>query len=197
MRVAGGRRASAAGARSRPTRFNARVRSRGIRAGAALVASLLVVVAAAASPAAAAPVDAARVVPQRSIRGVTIGMGSDQVRRIQRRRPDRSYTRLHPVLKRTLHWVYGRMTVVFDGTKAGRRVVTVTTTSRRDRTASGIRVGSTEAAVKRRVAGVVCRTDLGYRRCVLGIEKAGRIITDFLISTKGRVARISLSRVLG
>ncbi len=175
-----------------------RVRSRGIRACAALVAPLIVVIAvAAAPPAAAAPADAVGVVPQLSIRGVKIGMGSDEVRRTQRRGPDRSYSRLHPVLKRTLHWVYGRMTVVFDGTKAGRRVFTVTTTSRKDRTASGVRVGSTEAAVKRGVAGIVCRTELGYRRCVLGTEKAGRIITDFLISRQGRVARISLSRVLG
>ncbi len=147
----------------------------------------------------AAGVDSARVervVPGVSIHGVQIGMSAAQVRRLLPRRPDRSYTRRHPILTRTLTWTWGKLSVVFDGTKAGRRVISVTTRSGKERTARGVGVGSTEEKVRQQVAGVRCRTELGYRRCVVGTEVRGQIITDFAISKKGRVTRVSLTRVL-
>ena len=91
-----------------------------------------------------------------------------------------------------LQWRFkGGIRVLFQGR---REVSTVTTTGRGDRTARGVGVGSTEAAVKARVRGVRCETIAGSRSCHTGRFTAGEIITDFLIRN-GKVTRVSIGRV--
>jgi len=91
-----------------------------------------------------------------------------------------------------LQWRFkGGITVTFQGR---REVSTVTTTGRGDRTARGVGVGSTEAAVKARVRGVRCETAFGTRSCHTGTFTAGEIVTDFFIRN-GKVTRVSIGRV--
>src|SRR3954454_6478618 len=56
----------------------------------------------------------------------------------------------------------GGLTVNFQGRT---KVSSASTTGRGDRTASGVGVGSSEAAVKARVKGVKCETTAGSRSC--------------------------------
>ena len=91
-----------------------------------------------------------------------------------------------------LQWRFkGGISVLFQGR---REVSTVTTTGRGDRTARGVGVGSTEAAVKARVRGVRCETTFGTRSCHTGRFTVGEVITDFLIRN-GKVTRVSIGRV--
>jgi hypothetical protein len=91
-----------------------------------------------------------------------------------------------------LQWRFrGGITVIFQGR---REVSTVSTSGRGDRTRRGVGVGSTEAAVRRRVRGVRCETTFGTRSCHTGRFTVGEIITDFLIRD-GKVRRVSIGRV--
>jgi hypothetical protein len=133
---------------------------------------------------------------QRSIRGVQLGMNPSRVREVLDRAPDSSRSDPHPILERTKTWAFGALRVVFDGVKAGARVITVSTTSKTDRTSRGVGIGSTEPTVRKRVRGAVCHVEYGYRGCRVGKELAGDAVTYFSISSKGKVWRISLSRVI-
>lgn len=178
----------------------------------ALAATLVVLLTAPPSPAAptpgtllAVPLSAAAptsgtdippVVPQTSIRAIQLGMGPERVLELMGRKPDTTKTQAHPIVERTKTVSWGGLRVVYDGVKPGARVISISTTSRRDRTVRGVGVGSAEETVRQRVSGVSCRTEYGYRRCSIGKPLAGNAVTDFAISRKGRVMRISLSRVL-
>ena len=136
------------------------------------------------------------IVVQSSIRGVWLGMDAKRVREVMRKRPDKSRTDSHPIVQRTRTWRFGRLRVVFDGVKSSSRVISVSTTGRKDRTTRGVGVGSKEATVRRRVRGAKCRTEYGYRSCSVGKATAGQAMTDFAISRRGRVSRVTLARVL-
>jgi hypothetical protein len=86
----------------------------------------------------------------------------------------------------------GGLTVNFQGR---RRVSSVSTSGRGDRTAAGVGVGSSEAAVKAKVKGVKCETIAGSRSCHTNDFTAGQRVTDFIIEG-GKVTRISVGRVL-
>lgn len=82
---------------------------------------------------------------------------------------------------------YARVWVAF---RSG-RVAEITTTRSTERTASGIGVDSTEAAVRRVYPSVTCAPAGGFRRCRLGSGQPGTRATDFLIG-HGRVLQISI-----
>ncbi len=86
----------------------------------------------------------------------------------------------------------GGITVFFQGNM---RVTSVSTTGLGDRTARGIGVGSAEAVVKQRVAGVHCSTEAGFRHCQVGSSTAGHRVTDFTIRA-GRVTRVTVGFVI-
>ncbi len=162
-----------------------------------LVATLGVLITLAAPTAALATTTTARppLVPQASIRGVALGMTPVEVR-ARLGAPAASGINLNPIIGKVRVWRYSGLRIVFDSVKAGRRVLSVTTTSRGDRTASDVGVGSPEADVRRLVAGVRCATSYGYRSCMIGGGKGGQVVTDFSISRSGKVARVALSRVV-
>jgi hypothetical protein len=81
---------------------------------------------------------------------------------------------------------YGRTKVYLSLTEDG-TVFRVTTTDRRQRTATGVRVGSSAAAVRRGVSGVRCSASA----CVVGSARAGQRVTTFTLRS-GRVARVTL-----
>jgi hypothetical protein len=85
----------------------------------------------------------------------------------------------------------GGITVLFQGRT---EVTSVSTTGHGDRTARNVGVGSSQAAVRARVAGVRCETVAGIRSCHTGRFRAGEIVTDFLIRG-GKVTRVTVGRV--
>jgi hypothetical protein len=86
----------------------------------------------------------------------------------------------------------GGIRVLFQG---GTSVTSVSTTGRGDRTARGVGVGSTERAVRRKVAGVKCETTGGFRSCHTGSFLPGRRLTDFAIRSK-HVTRVTVGVVI-
>jgi hypothetical protein len=94
---------------------------------------------------------------------------------------------------RFVEWRFrGGIRVLFQG---GRRVTSVSTTGRGDRTARGVGVRSSERSVRRRVPGVRCERFGNVRSCHTGEFEAGGRITDFLIRG-GRVTRVTVAFVI-
>jgi hypothetical protein len=135
----------------------------------------------------------ATVVPQRSIKGVQLGASKQQVRATLGA-PDKIVTRRNEITGRDLGYRYGLTEVVFAA--RGNAVTAIVTTSRAERTASGVGVGSSAASVVAGVPGVRCRTEFGLRHCSVGRFEPGRVVTDFMIGPLGRVVRIVLGRVI-
>jgi hypothetical protein len=149
----------------------------------------VVVVLAAAAPAGAA------IVPQRSIKGARLGATVAQVRD-KLGAPDKVIFTRHPIIGRVRVYKYGLTYVRFNGTGADAEVSSVDTTSRAERTSKGIGVGSTRAQVAARVPGVKCEVESGFDHCYLGEFTAGRTVTDFRITSTGRVGRVVVGYVV-
>ena len=148
----------------------------------------------AAALAAPAPADAV-VVPQQGMRGVTLGMTVTEVRGVLGS-PGRFRTVRHEILGRIRVWRYGLTRVTFDSAAADARVISLDTRSRAERLESGIGVGSTRAAVRRRVEGVRCLVEFTYDHCFLGRFSPGQVVTDFALDKRRRVSRIVIGRVV-
>jgi hypothetical protein len=89
-------------------------------------------------------------------------------------------------------WTYSRrklQVTILDETK---EVVSVRTSSRADRTRSGLRVGSTLAAVRSRLRGERCSS--AGRRRVCSVDSASSVM-DF-VSVRGKVAQILVTKIL-
>lgn len=134
-------------------------------------------------------------VPQGSIRGVKVGMTVTQVRE-RLGTPGRDRATRHPILGQTRTLEYGGLTVSFDGRAATSPVTAVATESRSDRTAAGLGVGSTERQLRSGLKGLKCEKSLGYRTCTIGVLRPGRLVTDFSLTSSGRVKRVTLGRVI-
>jgi hypothetical protein len=79
--------------------------------------------------------------------------------------------------------------------QSGNTVTAVSTKGLGDRTARGIGVRSTQAAVEQRVPGVDCDTFMGTTICQRGEGLPGERITAFFI-TGGRVVRVTVGLVI-
>ncbi|HMS62779.1 MAG TPA: hypothetical protein PKD63_10905 [Solirubrobacteraceae bacterium] len=167
------------------------LRSRPVAAPIVLAAVLATLAPAASALVAARP----PIVVQASIRGVALGMTPTEVRSALGA-PTASAVTPNPIIGKVRIWRYPGLRIMFDSVKAGRTVLSVTSTSRADRTAAGVGVGARETAVQRGVPGVRCATRYGYRSCTVGGVKPGRVVTDFSISGAGKVTRVTLSRVV-
>jgi hypothetical protein len=86
----------------------------------------------------------------------------------------------------------GGIVVFYQG---ARTVTSVVTTGLGDRTAKGIGVGSSVAAVRAKVPGVRCETTAGSRSCHTHTFTPGRRVTDFFIR-RGKVARVTVGIVV-
>ncbi len=87
-------------------------------------------------------------------------------------------------------YLYGATGVYFSRN----RVTTVSTTSRADRTRSGIGVGATRTAVTRSVPGARCGTPPVRRSCWLGTHHRGSTVTEFELGPGDRVTEVALYR---
>jgi hypothetical protein len=79
--------------------------------------------------------------------------------------------------------------------QSGNAVTGVSTTGLGDRTARGVGVRSTEAAVQQRVPGVNCETFDGTRICQRGEGLPGQRVTAFFLRN-GRVVRVTVAFVI-
>jgi hypothetical protein len=132
-----------------------------------------------------------RIVPQRGIAGVRLGMTKAHVRALRGtpllvlhgRNDFGPYTEFrYPFLLRVL--LQGNATVTG-----------IDTTGRKYRTRAGVGVGSTERDVRRKLGGVRCVTEFGFRHCFVGLFRPGRRVTDFHVR-RGRVTRVVIGFVL-
>ncbi|HEY6760019.1 MAG TPA: hypothetical protein VI318_11025 [Baekduia sp.] len=129
------------------------------------------------------------IVPQTQIAGVHLLMSAAGVERALGR--PRSFVSIRDPHQGTVRRMdYGATKVYLSATADG-TVYKVTTTDARQRTATGVRVGSSRTAVLRGVRDVTCTPSA----CAVGRDVAGQRVTRFTLSA-GRVRRISLGFVI-
>jgi hypothetical protein len=132
----------------------------------------------------------ARIVPQRGIAGANLDMTQPQVR-AKLGKPDKVRHPTSPIFGQYTTWFYGATSVDMFRNQDG-KVFNVSTTSKAQKTATGVGVGSTAAQVKKGVKGVRCDA----KHCYVGRFDPGRKITDFILSKTGRVTRVTIGYVL-
>jgi hypothetical protein len=137
-----------------------------------------------------AAVASAAIVPQRGIAGVRLEMTKAQVRAVLGA-PRRAVHGSNEFGSFTIYRYRG-LRVTFQG---NRTVTDVFTMRPGERTARGVGVGSTEAQVRARVAGVRCGTEPGFRHCFVGRFLPGRRVTDFRIR-RGHVTSVAVGFVV-
>jgi hypothetical protein len=153
-------------------------------------AGIVVLTAALAALLVAAPA-APRIVPQKGIAGVRLGMTQAEVRAVVGE-PLRAVHGINDFGPFT-ELRYPRLVrVTFQGDVA---VTAVSTTGVAERTARGIGVGSTEAALRAKHPRARCDTFVGIRSCHIGRFEPGQTVTDFLLRN-GRVARVTVGIVI-
>jgi hypothetical protein len=137
----------------------------------------------------------AKIVPQRSIKGIKLGMSVREVRDALGA-PDKIAFAKHPILGRVRVYAYGLTRASFDGSDRDAHVSAVSTTSRHERTSRGIGIGSVRAQVASEVPGVRCRVESGFDHCYLGSFNPGTRVTDFRIAANGRVSGVVVGFVV-
>jgi hypothetical protein len=141
----------------------------------------------------ATAVPAAAVIrPQKGMAGARLGMTQTQMRGVlgQPTRTKQGMTDSGPY---TQFFYPHAITVTFQG---NRRITGISTHGRTEKTERGVGVGSRETDVQAKVGHVHCETIGHARTCHVGRFEAGRRVTVFLISKKGRVATITVSFVV-
>jgi hypothetical protein len=140
---------------------------------------------------AAAPAGAV-IRPQKGMAGVRLGMSQTQMRDVLGD-PTMTKQGQNDFGPFTQFLYPHSVTVTFQG---NRNVTGISTRGRTEKTERGVGVGSTEAAVKRKVGHVRCETISGKPTCHVGSFEAGHRVTVFLISKTGKVATVTVGFVL-
>ena len=147
-----------------------------------------------ASAVVAAPAHAV-IVPQKSIRGIRLGVNQNGVRAAAGK-PDKVRTIDNEIMGKVTEWTYGKTKVLFNGRTSSAKVINLFTTSASERTAGGIGVGSTRAQVLAKIKGAKCENDSGFRHCFVGKFLPGRTVTDFRLSKTNEVTSVDIGIVI-
>jgi hypothetical protein len=138
---------------------------------------------------------AGRIAPQRGIMGIHLKMPGTLV--VQKKgKPDAEHVIRQEILGHQRILRYGKTRVGLSGPKRSDTVVAVSTTDPRQRTRSGVGVGSRQRAVKSRIKGITCETVAGSRLCSKGSPEPGHRVTLFNISSTHRVTRVTVGFVI-
>lgn len=135
----------------------------------------------------------ARIVVGKSIAGIELGMTEQKAIEAKGSKPSSAKTIPDEIRGevRELKWPGLRVILGLQG-----GVSQIVTTSRRETTASGVGVGTSEAMLRRRVS-VKCRTLGSFRRCTRGSLTPGATVTDFSIGPTSRSVRsVTLAYVI-
>jgi hypothetical protein len=132
----------------------------------------------------------ARIVPQRGIAGANLDMTQAQVR-AKLGKADKVGHPKSPIFGQYTTWFYGGTSVDMFRNQDG-KVFNVSTSAKSEKTSSGVGVGSTAAAVKKGVRNASCNK----QHCWVGRFQGGRKVTDFQLSSTGRVTRVTIGYVL-
>lgn len=146
-------------------------------------------------PAVLAPAATARIEPDRGIAGIRLKMTRAEVV-AKLGRPDGERLVRNEIIGRQRMVRYGRTRAFFGGFRANARVVTVNTRDRRQRTRSGVGIGSTPSQVLAGVRGVRCRGPARIHTCVRGVFRPGERVTVFDVSPRGRVDHVLIGFVI-
>jgi hypothetical protein len=134
----------------------------------------------------------AKLVPQQGMAGVALGMSLPQARAVLGA-PSRAIHGTNDFGVYTeLRYAGRALRLVFQGNGG---LTSISTTGRRERTRTGVGVGSTESQVKHGVPGVRCAGTGTARHCFLGTFSAGKRVTDFRLA-EGRVSRVVVGFVI-
>jgi hypothetical protein len=106
-------------------------------------------------------------------------------------KPDKVRYPKSPIFGQYTTWYYGGTSVDMFRSQDG-KVFNLSTTSKTEKTSSGVGIGSTAAAVKTGVKGTRC----DQKHCWVGRFEGGRKVTDFQLSAQGRVVRVTIGYVL-
>jgi hypothetical protein len=132
----------------------------------------------------------ATIVPQQGIHGVKVGMTPAQVK-----------TLLGSPMK-TSHgkndfgtWVEFKYAALDVSFQSGAGATSIETVSAKERTDTGVGVGSSVTDVITKVTGAKCLKEYGYVHCYVGKWTPGQVVTDFSLKS-GLVSRVLVGRVL-
>ena len=132
----------------------------------------------------------AQILVQKGIAGVRLGNTEGQVRAALGR-PQSITLTSQPTRLKHLIFASGTTVSIFRGSG---RVVNVDTINRRERTPSGVGIGSTKTAIHAGIRQVICPVDEPLV-CRVGVLEAGRVSTDFLFR-HGKVWRVNIGVLL-
>ena len=135
------------------------------------------------------------IVPQKSIKGIRLGLSQAGVRTAAGE-PTKKRTVDSEIMGRVAEWSYGKTKVLFNGRGASAKVINLRTTSATERTPGGIGVGSTRAQVLAKIKGVKCENEDGFRHCYVGKFLPGRTVTDFRLSKSNVVTLVDIGIVI-
>ncbi len=116
----------------------------------------------------------AMIVPQHSIAGVKLG-SSERAIKAKLGPPLHVYKGTNP-FGPWRRFVYPQVTISFQN---GDRATMLLTKSSKERTASGVGLGSTLAQVRAGLHGEKCKAEFGVFHCWTGRWEPGQVVTDF------------------